>query len=242
MDKRSSAPDPRELEKLARDYAQSRTIPFLVLLVFGAVVFGVLLLIAWMMVASYYANQKLAFWIWLFALSVAASLGMWLIFVNRWGVELRERISERLYGPEGSVTFGSAHSKSWRRAGLTAGILFCICLVITSYLIGIGKIPRTHMQPVSAIFTVPFLIFLVRWLRPLVGPWGLLWPALYGLHAILIAVGVSILFTGPWKFMNMIIPIFGYGVITGLLGHWHSRRVLSRLRSLAHVDDVENDS
>ena len=61
----------------------------------------------------------------------------------------------------------------------------------------------------------------------------LLWPALYGLHAILIVAGVPIIFVGAWSSLNMLIPVIGYGLLTGLISHAYSRFALRKLRRAA---------
>jgi hypothetical protein len=97
------------------------------------------------------------------------------------------------------------------------------------------------MQPVSALYVVPFLVFLYCWQRPKVGPIALLWPSLYSIHAILIVAGVPIVFDKPWTALNMLIPIAGYGILCGLLGHVYSRYALKKLKSAAHLQEDTNE-
>jgi len=54
-------------------------------------------------------------------------------------------------------------------------------------------------------------------------------PVLYGIHAILIAVGIPIS-RGP--VFDMFFPIVGYGLVAGLSRHIYSRIALRRLRPL----------
>jgi hypothetical protein len=89
------------------------------------------------------------------------------------------------------------------------------------------------MQPVSAIYVVPFLLTLLLVLRPAVGPIMFLWPALYILHAALILAGAPILFVGRWEILNMLIPTVGYGMLVGLIAHVYSRFALWKLRRIA---------
>ena len=89
------------------------------------------------------------------------------------------------------------------------------------------------MQPISAIYSVPFLVGL--WLLHASGRRADC-PALallYALHAILIVAGVPILFVGRWSRLNMFIPVSGYGLLTGLISHAYSRFALARLRRAA---------
>ena len=89
------------------------------------------------------------------------------------------------------------------------------------------------MQPVSALYVVPFLVFLYLWQRPIISPLALLWPTLYAIHAILVVADVPILFHKPWTALNMLIPIAGYGILFGLLGHVYSRYALKKLKKAA---------
>jgi hypothetical protein len=93
------------------------------------------------------------------------------------------------------------------------------------------------MQPVSALYVVPFLVFLYLWQRPVISPLTLLWPTLYTIHAILVVAGVPIQFGGRLVFLNMLIPIAGYGVLCGLLGHIYSQYALKRLKTTAHLQE-----
>ncbi len=68
-----------------------------------------------------------------------------------------------------------------------------------------------------------------------------MWPALISIHAILILAGAPILFTGRWVGLNMLIPIFGYGLLTGLLSHLYSRVALRRLKRLTQTDGTHAD-
>lgn len=55
-------------------------------------------------------------------------------------------------------------------------------------------------------------------MRPTLGPIYLLWPTLYGIHAILVVAGTPIQFEGQWASLNLLIPTIGYGMLTGLVG------------------------
>ena len=117
---------------------------------------------------------------------------------------------------------------------LSGGFGICILAsVILGFALGI---PSKYMQPISALYMVPFLIGLWVLMRPMVGYAALLWPLFYGIHAILILAGAPILFTGPWDGLNMLIPVAGYGMLAGLVGHFYSRVALRQLKRLAQAD------
>jgi hypothetical protein len=227
--------DPRELSKWTRIYAQNRSLPLVVFL-------GVYLLLSIAIGAPSFLAGKaardgnttlLAVCIAVLVPAVAAVI---YLSIPRWGGKQMERIVERLYANEGHVAVSDPRGMRLRGAGagLVLGFLACI---ITSVVLGLlGYIPTEYMQPVSAIYVVPFLIILTLLMRPAVGLVGLLWPVLYGLHAVLIVGGVPILFTGKWEMLNMVIPMVGYGMVAGLTGHLYSRFALHKVRQLARTE------
>jgi len=228
-----SPQDPAQISKWARVYGQNRSL--------GVVVFMIifLLLCAGIGVPSYLAgvawrsdNMPL-FWGSIVALVPALGATIYLS-VPRWGGRLQWRVVQKLYASEGNVAFApkSERAKFW---GPVLAATFATCIaasVILDFAIGI---PTKYMQPISALYVVPFLVALWFLMRPMVGYAALLWPLLYAVHAILILVGAPILFTGRWDGLNMLIPIAGYGMLSGLIGHLTSRIALRRLRGLTRV-------
>lgn len=227
--------DPREIGKWARTYAQNRTLPFIVFmfvfLLLCAAIAGGSYLAAW---AHLSGNRPLlvACIVWL-VLAVAADI---YISVLRWGGKWTRQIAQRLYAKEGSVAVTHPHTAGQRRLGLPVGLVFCLCIVAQIALGILGYIPDKYMQPVSALYLVPFLIILSVLQRPTARWLTLLWPGLYTLHAILIVAGAPILFTGRWTGLNMLIPTAGYGLLYGFVGHVYSRFALRKLKRLARTE------
>jgi hypothetical protein len=89
------------------------------------------------------------------------------------------------------------------------------------------------MQPVSALYVVPFLVVLGIVIRPASSPFMFLWPVLYALHAILIVAGAPIRVGNG---LDIFIAIAGYGLLAGLAAHAYSRYALRKLRRLTRVD------
>lgn len=144
-----------------------------------------------------------------------------------------EEFGKRLYAKEGNVAVAPEKGPYPPRVPPMLMVGFMVC-VFTSIVLGVlGYIPIRYMQPVSALYCVPFLVILSFLMRPAVGRLALLWPALYGLHAILIVAGVPILMTGKWEGLNVLIPVAGYGLLSGLVGHLYSRYALRRLKRAA---------
>jgi hypothetical protein len=106
----------------------------------------------------------------------------------------------------------------------------------------VGYLPSDkYMQPISALYMVPFLVALNWLMRPATGNVQLLWPALYALHAILIVVGAPIVFHGRLEMLNMLVPVIGYGLVTSLIGHIYSRWALHSVRVIVgrQPDDAQ---
>jgi hypothetical protein len=232
---------PKDLKQIplwTRRYAQNRTISFLVFLVIFLLFFITLAGTSYLAGNALRSRNMLAFWSWVFVL-VCVSTALIFFSVPGWGGNFINRITQRLYSSEGDITLSTPvriRKHSW--IGWVAGSIFMSC-ILTSVALGIyGYIPIEYMQPISAIYCVPFLVFLWFWQRPMVGLLSLLWPSLYALHAIMVVVGVPIQFSGEWSFLNMLIPIVGYGILSGLIGHLYSRFALSKLKDLASVKQV----
>jgi uncharacterized membrane protein (DUF485 family) len=227
----------REIPKWARKYAQNRTIPFLVSMVIFLLLFIAISVPSYLGGKAYLSGNMLAFWICIFFLVIACA-ALLFFSVPNWGSKVIERISRRIYGYEGVATLPPpARIKKYHWVGWVVGLAFASC-VVGSVQLGIrGYIPIEYMQPVSALYVVPFLVFLVVWQRPLVSPLSLLWPIFYAIHAILIVTGMPILFTGNLIPLNMLLPTFGYGFLTLIIGHVYSRFALRKLKTLAKAQE-----
>lgn len=219
----------QQMQRWVRRYAQNRSLPVVVFLV----VFALLCLAIG--VPSYWGGMAyregnttlLAVCIAVLIVALAATI---YISVPRWGGRRLQQLAERLYAREGQVTIATPRGKrSWMIAAL--GLAFGVC-VMGSVILGLlGYLPTDkYMQPISAIYVVPFLVGLNILMRPMVGHIALLWPLLYALHALLIVAGAPIAFVGPWEPLNMLVPIVGYGLLASLAGHIYSRWALHSVR------------
>jgi hypothetical protein len=222
--------DLKSVPKWTRRYAQNRTLPFLL----GLVMF----LVMWTAfsgssyvggMASRSGNMSLS----LLAMGLlAAGVGFCLWFSNPWwGGKWLEKTAEWMYSGEGYVALAppsTERSKAWL---FLAAILFAACILTSVALGTAGIIPIRYMQPVSALYMVPFMVFLSVWMRPMAGWIPFLWPLLYGLHAILVVAGAPIQFEN-WSSLNMLIPTVGYGFLGGLIGHFYGQHALKRLKEI----------
>jgi hypothetical protein len=225
----------KEIPKWTRRYAQNRTVPFFVSLMTSTILFGAIGIPSYFGGNAYRAGNMVLFWICI-SITAVAMISLAFFCVPKWGGKFIERISQRLYGCEGNVSIPEPEAmkkKKW--LGYIVGMVFGGC-VISSVFLGEKYIPIEYMQPVSALYVVPFLVFLYFWQRPKVSPLMLIWPSLYTIHAILIVVGVPILFTGDSSGLNMFLPTFGYGFLTFVIGHVYSRYALKKLKDITHLE------
>jgi hypothetical protein len=187
---------------------------------------------------AYRSGDMLLFWGCIAVLGPAIGAVIWLS-IPRWGGKLQERVVQGLYAEEGRVAFSTPgeRKKVW---ALVLAACFGACVAASVAIDFILDIPSQYMQPVSALYVAPFLVGLWFLMRPHAGCPALLWPALYAAHAILIVAGAPIRFTGPWEGLNMLIPIAGYGVVSGLAGHLYSRYALRRLRRLTRDNPIDS--
>jgi hypothetical protein len=221
----------REIPKWARRYAQNRTLPvvaFLVIFVLGSCVFGGLsLLTAW----AYVVEKRVLAAASMLVLCGFAVWWVWFSFIG--AARIIGGITERLYRGEGDVTVGACAGIADARGPLLVAFVFMFCVLASVGLGLLGSLPIRYMQPISALYVVPFLCYLGLKLRRVGSPFMFLWPALYGIHAILDVAGVPVRFWGDFHALDILAPMVGYGLIAALAGHIYSRVALRRLRSLA---------
>jgi len=227
----------RDIPKWARRYAQNRTLPVVVLLgifVFGCCMFaGLSYLTAW----AYMADRRFLAAASMLVLCAFAVWWLWLSFVG--GTRIMRQISERLYRTEGSVLVGPPLGVDATRPWPTLiGFVFMFCVLASVGLGLLGFLPISLMQPVSAVFVVPFMLYVGLKQKTSGSPFMVLWPALYGIHAILDVAGVPVRFWGDFHALDIFVPMVGYGLMATLAGHIYSRFALRRLRHLAASPDA----
>jgi len=223
--------DVRDIPKWARRYAQNRTLPMLVffaIFVVGFAAFGGLsYLTAWAHVTGQRALAVAA----MLVLSGFAAWWMWFSFVGE--PRIMRRITERLYRSEGAVSPDSSPQDNILRKSPAVGFVFMFCVIASVGLGLLGVLPIRYMQPVSALYMIPFFVYVGISQRGASSPFMVLWPALYAIHAILLVAGAPIYFGGKWEALNMLVPVVGYGALAALAAHIYSRYALRRLRALA---------
>ncbi|MBI1317614.1 MAG: hypothetical protein GC168_01525 [Candidatus Hydrogenedens sp.] len=222
--------DPRLLVQWTRRYAKSRTIGFLVQWVFIVVIVMAIAMASSLTTIAYEQNQQGLFYLSVLFMMLCIAGLAWFSF-SPWGGEIIWRLTQWLYGEEGYASYSADSERAtplWL-TGLGGGLVMYHLLL--ALLVSFRTISMLDMQPLSAIYMAPFLIVMI--VRQDLGFWAWIWPVLYALHGVAAAAGAPIVFHGQWQLMNMIVPVFGYGLVAILIGHAYSRYALYRLKSLA---------
>jgi len=231
----------KEIPKWTRRYAQNRTFPVLIALAINLCLFAGIAIPSYLGGKAYRSGNLVLFWMCILVAAVAM-ISLAVFCVPKWGGKFIERISSRLYNREGDVLISVPETIKKRQwVGYVVAMVFGSCVLISVILGLLGYLSIKYMQPVSALYVVPFLVFLYLWQRPIISPLALLWPTLYAIHAILVVAGVPIQFGGPLVFLNMLIPVAGYGILCGLLSHVYSRYALKKLKTAAHLQENTNE-
>lgn len=227
--------DLQNIPKWTKIYAQTRTVPVMVAIV---VFLGLYVAVggsSYLAGNAYRSGSIVQFCVYMCLLVLAVG-AVAFFSVPRWGGQLLERVAKRYYSKEGYVSLlGSAATKRKKVLMGTAAASFGLCITASVVLGNMGYIPIEYMQPVSALYCIPFMVvqFLVQ--RPGRSVLMLLWPFLYGLHAILVVAGVPIQFSDAWSILNMLIPTVGYGMLASLASHSYNRLALRKLKRLARI-------
>ena len=233
----------KDIPKWTRKYAQNRAMPVLISLVIFSCIFAGIAIPSYFGGKAYRAGNMVLFWICIIVTAIAM-ISCFFFSIPKWGGKFIVRISQRLYNREGDVLISVPEKiknmtpetiKKKQRVVYVVAMVFGSCVFISVILGLLSFFPIKYMQPVSALYFVPFLVFLYLWQRPIISSLALLWPTLYAIHAILVVAGVPIQFGKPWIFLNMLIPVAGYGILCGLITHIYSRYALKKLKTIAHL-------
>lgn len=225
-----------------RKYARNRAAPTLARFVVFAAIFLAMGLpgrLARDAAATGHPNLSI-FWFGLSFLAAATLVVLVVTGAGRTAMrKLEAKASERFYRGEGQVR-PEGMSEAMRPPGigkhLVLGLVFASAVLGSIYLRRIGLVPPEYTQPLSAIYGVPFLVYLNWRYRKVRGLLPMLWPILYSLHALLVLAGVPGLSDPQRAGLNMFVSTFGYGVLTFLVSHFYSRYAVARLKKLARAD------
>lgn len=224
-----------ETVRWSRTYAQNRSLPVLVyLLAYGGFFVLMFALAAGGGMAAKTGHPVLGA---LAAIGFFAVYGVLMFFVfSKRGRQWAEEQLQRPYRKEGSARIESNRRKQYPWLGYVVGALFGTCVFGGVIFGSRGYFPIALMQPVSAMYCVPFMIFLWWWQRPASSWIMLLWPALYAAHALLLLSPLPIPKGDEWGGAHMIGAMCGYGILAAGLSHLYSRYALRRLQRLSRTE------
>jgi len=222
--------DPRAIVRWAQRYAKSRTISFLVQWVIIVSMVAAIGIAASLTNIAYRSGGMSMFYASIAAMGMAILALTW-FSMSKWSGELIWRVTQWLYGQEGYVAYLGDRDDGptpWWITALGGGLV--VYHLVGAIFVSFGYLQLKNMQPYSAAYMAPFLIVMIVYQR--LGLWAWIWPILYGLHGVLLFYGAPISFPRQWYLLNMIVPVFGYGLVAILAGHAYSRFALYKLKSL----------
>jgi hypothetical protein len=232
----------KEIPKWTRRYAQNRTLTLLALVVITLLFsIGTAFTLALGIAAFQKGNMILASICIVVLIATLICLGLVIIRAKKSG---GINIERWIYGRKGTVSIPKPEltkKEKWLESAVSV-VSFGL-FIGTIYLGMKGYISAKYIQPVMALYYVPYMVFMWYFSqKPKFGPVMLLWPILYTIHAILIIAGVPIFFTGQYGVvLNIFLPWSGYGFLTYIIGHFYGRYALKKLKDITHLDgDLPN--
>jgi hypothetical protein len=232
----------KEIPKWTRRYAQNRTLTTFVLIVIIMLISMGIAVTSYLVAAAFMKGNMTVFWLGI-AVLVAILMCLFIFSVSKFGGIknkgwIDQRIDQWIYGKEGTASMPLPRlTKKKKWLDFVVGTLVGICILGTMFLAMEGYIAFKYMQPVSAIYFVPFLVFQYFLKRPSIGPLVLICPILYTIHAMLILAGVPMFFTGNLCMLNIFLPVFGYTFLAYVIGHVYSRYALKKLKQATHFEE-----
>lgn len=245
----------KDIPKWTRKYAQNRTLTIIVLtamiMLFSIFFAGLLGFTLGLATAGFRKGNMVLGYVGI-AASVAVLVAMLIFLVitlKKFGEKNRGMLDQRIdkwtYGKEGTATVPTPKSSKKKIClEIVGSVIFFICFFGSWYLAMEGYIAYKYLQPVSALYFVPYMV--CGWYffqSPRMGPIYLLHPILYAIHAILIVAGVPLFFTGNWGILSLSLPLIGYGFLTYMIAHLYSRYALKKLKDITHLEgDTANEA
>jgi hypothetical protein len=243
----------KEIPKWTRKYAQNRTLTIIVLMamimLFSMFVAGLVSFALVLTTAGFRKGNMILGCVGIAVLvaELAAISIFLIIIISKYGGKNRglidQLIDQRIYGKEGTATVPVPKSSKKKIClEIVFSAVFFICFFGSWHLAMEGFLAYKYLQPVSALYIVPFVVCgWYFWQSPRMGPIYLLHPIFYAIHAILILAGVPIFFTGIWSIFSISLPFIGYGFLAYVIGHVYSRYALKKLKTAAHLQENTNE-
>ena len=205
----------KEIPKWTRKYAQNRTLTIIVLMamimLFSMFVAGLVGFSLALAVAGFRKGNIILGCVGIAVLVavLVTTVKFIIIFLSKFGGKNRglidQLIEQRIYGKEGTASMLMPKSSKKKICfEIVSAVIFFICFFGSWHLAMEGFIAYKYLQPVSALYIVPYVVCgWYFWQSPRMGPIYLLHPILYAIHAILIVAGVPFFFTGNWGIFSI---------------------------------------
>ena len=177
--------------------------------------------------------------------ALAAVITFYVFIFKKFGGKNRglldQKIDRKIYGKEGFASMPRPQlSKKRIVIDVIIGLAFMVLLLGTMYLAMSGYIPIEHHLPIMALFVVPFGIYQYFVMKPRFGPLLLLYPALFGIHALLVLAGLPIYFPGTFGVPFNILLTLAYNLLAFIIAHLYSRYALKKLKTAATLQETNN--
>ncbi|HIJ69874.1 MAG TPA: hypothetical protein HPP87_00755 [Planctomycetes bacterium] len=244
----------KEIPKWTRKYAQNRTLTIIVLMamimLFSMLFAGGMAFLLVLATAGFRKGNMVLVCVGIAAsVAVLAAMLIFLIItLKKFGGKNRgmldQMIDQRIYGKEGTVSVPVPKSSKKKMClEIVTAVIFFICFFGTWNLAVKGYIAYKYLQPVSALYFVPYMF--CGWYffqSPRIGPIYLLHPMLFAIHAILIVAGVPMFFTTEnFCIFSVCLPYIGYGFLAYVIGHIYNRYALKKLKGISHFQGEAAD-
>lgn len=223
----------QQVTRWTRQYAQSRAFPVLVGLAVMGSIAGVIMVASMGGGWAWRAGHYFLFCFCLAMAITAVGLNIW-FSVPPWGGRWLHRFAWRYYDREGRVNI-TCNALPKQTKWIAWGVVFLfVSSILTHVILGVGGyISDEMMQPVSALYVVPFSVFIALASRTYL---YLLFPTLYSLHAALLLTGVPLRLWSNQGSDMMILPM--YMAFTAIVMHLYNRYALTRLKRAVRTIDV----
>jgi hypothetical protein len=177
-------------------------------------------------------DNKIGLWLSGICLSLVM-IALIPISTPRWGGKWATKWGQWLYADDGQVTLPQKEKPKIKWHVVVVPILFGGCVAGSVILGFLGYLPDTkYMQPISAMYCIPFMIYLIYGSPVIKSKIAWLWPILYAFHALSVLLDIP-----PISLMrrdlDMLVATFGYGFVTAIITYAYSRYAFYRLRKAA---------
>ena len=241
----------KEIPKWTHKYAQNRTLTIIVstvmIMLFSIVFAGLISFPLGLASAGFRKGNMVLGYIGIAVF--VAMLIFSVITLKKFGGKNRGTLDQLIdkwtYGKEGTVAVSKAKSSKKKIClEIVMSVTWFILFYGTWMLAAHGYIAYKYLQPVSALYLVPFMVCGWNFFQsPRMGPIYLLHPMFFAIHAILILAGVPLFFnTETFCIISVVLPYIVYGFLTYVISHIYSRYALKKLKGISHLEgDTANE-